>query len=200
MSLQILKSEFDRRKGKQEQLQSNFEKVKQEIRKGKKKLINEEKALTIVKLVGLETQKTLQYHISDITSLALESVFEDPYKLTIDFVERRNKSECDIMFDKNGEKVNPLSASGGGAVDIAAFALRIASWTMKTPRLRPVIILDEPMKNLDRDRIVKGSEMLREVADKLGLQFIIVTHEEALTTDADMIYKVKLKNGKSKVL
>jgi len=44
MSLQILKSEFDRRKGKQEQLQSNFEKVKQEIRKGKKKLINEEKA------------------------------------------------------------------------------------------------------------------------------------------------------------
>jgi len=199
MSLQILKSIYEQRIGKQQQLLENLKAAKTKIKTQKKYLKQTEKALEIVKIVGLETQKSLQYHIGDITSLALESVFEDPYKLEIDFVERRNKSECDLMFEKNGDKINPLSASGGGAVDIAAFALRIASWSMKTPKLRPVIILDEPMKNLDKDRIVKGSEMLQEVSNKLGLQFIIVTHEESLTTNADKIFKIKLKNGKSKI-
>lgn len=199
MSLQILREILSKRQGKREQLTEQLTVVKKKEKAGKKELQMLEQALEIVKAVGLETQQSLQYHISGVTTLALESVFEDPYKLVIDFLERRNKSECDIYFEKNGQRIDPLSSSGGGAVDIATFSLRVASWSMQKPRNRPVMILDEPLKNLDSERQEKGAKMLKEVSERMGIQFIIVTHEDSLTAQADRIFTVKQKKGISKV-
>jgi DNA repair exonuclease SbcCD ATPase subunit len=104
-----------------------------------------------------------------------------------------------LFFVRDGEKVNPIDATGGGAVDIAAFALRVASWSMMNPRTRPVMILDEPLKNLDKERQQKGSAMIKEVSERLGIQFIIITHEEALTEYADKTFNVTIKKGISNV-
>lgn len=158
-----------------------------------------EQAREIIREVGLKTQEQLQYHIGDITSLALEAVFNDPYSLTVEFVQRRNKTECDLYFVRENEKVDPLSASGGGAVDVASFALRIASWSMTKPRTRSTIILDEPLRFLSADMQEKASQMIKELSEKLGLQFIIVTHEPILANYADRVFEVSIKKGKSKV-
>lgn len=88
-----------------------------------------------------------------------------------------------------------------GAVDIAAFALRVVSWSMSYPKLRNVIILDEPMKNLSKDMQEKASMMIKEVSKKLGIQFIIVTHEDTLASYADKTFMVeKNRKGISKVI
>lgn len=63
-------------------------------------------------------------------------------------------------------------------------------WSLENPKSRGVIILDEPMKNMG-DLIVLGGEMLREIAHKLGLQLIIITHEKELIDIADKAYHVK---------
>ena len=147
----------------------------------------------------MQTQQTLQFHISDITSLALEAVFPDPYALQVEFIQRRNKTECDLYFVRDGEKVDPLSASGGGAVDVAAFALRIASWSMTKPRTRNVIILDEPLRFLSANLQERASSMIKELSDKLGIQFIVVTHEPILANYADRTFNVSIKNGISKI-
>ena len=147
----------------------------------------------------MQTQQELQYHISDITSLALEAVFNDPYALQVEFIQRHNKTECDLYFVRNGEKVDPLSASGGGAVDVAAFALRIASWSMTKPRTRNVIILDEPLRFLSANLQERASSMIKELSDKLGIQFIVVTHEPILANYADRTFNVSIKNGISKI-
>jgi DNA repair exonuclease SbcCD ATPase subunit len=92
-----------------------------------------------------------------------------------------------------------MDAAGGGAVDVAAFALRVASWSMQRPRTRPVIILDEPMRFLSPDLQPKASDMLQELSQKLGLQFIIVTHEEELTQQVDKVFEVLKKGGVTNV-
>jgi DNA repair exonuclease SbcCD ATPase subunit len=93
-----------------------------------------------------------------------------------------------------------MDASGGGAVDVASFALRIASWSMKQPRFKNTIILDEPLKNLDKERQEKGSAMLKEVSKRLGIQFIIVTHEETLSSFSDKTFEVRInQRGISKI-
>ena len=92
-----------------------------------------------------------------------------------------------------------MEASGGGTVDVAAFALRIASWSMQNPKSNNTIVLDEPLKNLDASLQEKGSIMLKEVSKRLGIQFIIVTHEEVLTSFADKVFPVKIKNLISKI-
>ena len=174
---------------------------KKTLRKGlRKDLIAHEQAREIIREAGLKTQESLSFHISEITTLALDAVFDDPYALQVNFVERRNKTECDLLFCRDGNEMSPMDASGGGAVDVATFALRIASWSMQSPRSRNTIILDEPLKNLSKDLQEKGSTMLKEVSKKLGIQFIIVTHEPALTKYADKVFEVINRKGISKIM
>ena len=94
-------------------------------------------------------------------------------------------------------ELDPLTESGVGAVDIASFDLRIASWSMQRPHTRNVIILDEPMKCLSAEYQERASQMIKEVSEKLGLQIIMITHSETLATSADRTFKVSMKNGRS---
>jgi len=199
-NIQSIRNKLEQEKGKKQHLETSIRKLGMEIKYAKRDLRQQEKAREIIKAVGLKTQQQLQFHISDITSLALEAVFSDPYKLVTEFVERRNKTECDLYFERDGSRVDPLSASGGGTVDVAAFALRIASWSMQYPHSNPVIILDEPMRFLSVDHQEQASMMLKEVSEKLGLQFIIITHEPTLAIHADKTFNVSIRKGVSRVV
>lgn len=195
-----LRNKLEQKKGEYNALLKSKEVIKQDIKETKISLIRHQKAREILKEVGLQTQRELEYHISSITSLAMQSVFvNDPYDVVIEFVQRRNKTECDILFSRNGEKSKPIDSAGGGAVDVAAFALRIASWSMQSPKTRNTIILDEPFRFLSADNQERASKMIKEISDRLGIQFIIITHEETLTTYGDKIFNVSIKKGKSKI-
>ena len=195
MTTQEIRSKLDRKKGEKARVLKNITTIKQSIRSNKTSLKHHEQAREIIRTVGQRTQEQLSYHISDITSLALEAVFPNAYELTVDFVPRRNKTECDLMFYRDGNKIDPFDASGGGAVDVAAFALRIASWSMEQPKSRNVIILDEPLKHLSTDYQEKASTMIKQISEKLGIQFIIVTHETVLATFADRIFETRIRKG-----
>jgi DNA repair exonuclease SbcCD ATPase subunit len=193
------RKEVEQRRGRVQEIQRLMREGRIKLKRDKKLLQDLEDAREIIRTVGLETQKALQYHISDIASLALESIFNEPYKLVLDFVERRNKTECDILFERGGEYYKPLDSSGGGAVDVASFALRIASWSMAQQRTSNVIILDEPMRFLSENYQENASEMIKEISDKLGIQFIIVTHSPEIATKADRTFEVRLRKGVSQV-
>lgn len=186
-------------KGKKEEVEQTLIFLRKERQKTKRRLIRYEKAHAIVKQVELETQRQLQFHISDITSLALEAVFPNAYTLDVDFIEKRNKIECDLYFVRDGQRIKPVDASGGGAVDVAAFALRTASWSMESPRTDNVLLMDEPLRFLSLDLQDKASEMIKEIANKLKLQFIIITHDETLSNYGDKLFDVKLRKGVSRI-
>ena len=154
-----------------------------------------EEAQTIIRTVALQTQQELQFRISSITTAALEAVFPDPYEFQLQFVERGGKTEADAVFLRDGEPIDPMSGSGGGAVDIAAFSLRASAW--KLAPNRPTIILDEPFRMLSSDLMPKAASMLAELSQKLGLQIIMVTHREELFEVANRTFFVAKRGGKS---
>lgn len=199
ITLETLQNKHNKLQGQLEHISNSIQEESRLNRLKRRKLEQYEQAKEIVRLVGQKTQEQLQYHIGDITSLALDSIFKDPYQLEVEFVQRRNKTECDLYFSREGCRVDPLSASGGGAVDVAAFALRIASWSLNRPHTRPMIILDEPMRFVSEDLQEKASLMLSEISKRLGLQFIIITHEPSLTIHADKIFEVKNTKGISRI-
>ena len=194
-----IKARYNQALGKKDNIESSLQTLTKSLRKHKEELVSHEKARIIIDTVGINTQKQLQYHISDITSLALEAVFPDPYKLIAEFVQRRNKTECDLYFERDGDRIEPLDSSGYGAVDIAAFALRVASWSMLNPKTRPTIILDEPMRYLSIGYHNKAGEMIKEISKRLGLQFIIITHSQELAETADKTFRTQIKRGITKV-
>lgn len=176
------------------------------------KLSNDEKSLIALKRsaddllevralfqkAAQDTQQKLEFHISNLVSTALAAVFDDPYTFQLEFVQKRNKTEAELWFVRNGEKMKPIDASGGGAVDVASFALRIAFWSL-TKKTRPLIILDEPFKHLSSDLQNRASDMLKMLSENLGLQIILVSHIDQLILNAAKEFKVSLNRGKSEV-
>ena len=196
-----IRRRLEQEKGSFSMLRKKLHVYNDEISELEKKKQDIELARVLIREVGFKTQEQLQYHISDITSLALSAVFEDPYELKVAFVQRRDKMECDLTFTRAGVELDPLNSSGYGAVDVASLALRVASWSMQRPRRRNTIILDEPLKYLSEDMQVFAGKMIKELSDKLGIQFIIVTHEPLLADFADRTFLVRqhIKTKKSKV-
>ena len=194
-----LRNQLERQKGQKQQIEKSLSDLRLQLRDKKRSLIRHEKAREIIRLVGLQTQEQLQFHISDITSLALEAVFPNPYKLEVEFIQRRNKTECDLYFVRDRMKVDPLTASGVGAVDVATFALRIASWSMARPKSRNIIILDEPFRYLSENYQERASSMLSEISDKLGIQFLVISHNETLAAGADKIFTTSIRKGKTRI-
>lgn len=165
----------------------------------KQDIIDTQEAQQIAQFVATETQQSIIEHVTDIVSLALEAVFGGAaYKFGIEFVERRGKSEADIFFIRDSHRVDPMDAAGGGAVDVAAMALRVALWSIARSAGKAIsetIILDEPFRFLSVDLQPRAGEMLRVMSSKLGVQFIIVTHIPALSAGADKVYRTKNVNG-----
>ena len=204
MPIQKLRNELEQQKGRKQQILQDIVQAKGVLKQHRLQRRFHEQARVIIQEVGLKTQQQLQFHIHEITSLALSAVFEEPYELIAEFVERRGKTECDLYFMRNGLKVDPLSASGGGVVDVAAFALRVASWSMQTPRSRPVLIIDEPFKALKgKEANRKVLEMLKQISKELDLQIIMVSDEriprEEIIEMTDRVFEVSLHKGVSKV-
>ena len=197
MNLKEIRTQIERSKGQREEVENRIDELQSTINTVEKESVFSEKAQAIIQKVAQETQQQLEYHISDIVSLALDTIFEDPYQFTVEFVVRRNKTECELVFKRDGERISPLSASGGGVVDVASFALRIALWTLQNPKSRNTLILDEPFKFLSKDLLPRACDLLQELRDRLSLQFIIVTHLDELALCADKTFEVRLKKGVS---
>lgn len=203
--LQKIVRRIDRRKGELEQLQRLIESTQGAIRSDSRQSQRLDLALAIVKHVGLLTQKQLEYHLAEQVSLAMDAVFDDPYKLKVEFEEKRGQTEVQLLFVRRDLEFPPIGSAGGGAIDIAAFALRIAYWSMRQDKkVRPIILLDEPFSHLKgEDANRRALAIVQEIAHRLDLQIIMVSDERVSRADilanADRVFEVVARNGISKV-
>ena len=161
-------------------------------------------ARKLIQKASQSTQQILEDRISSLVTMALAAVFPDPYEFKIKFVERRNKTEADLIFIKNGvEYGDTLFSAGGGPNDIASFALRCSFWALKKlvdPGIRNIMILDEPFRYVSRDLQPKAGELVRKIASKLKFQIIMTTHIQELLECADKIFDIRQdKDGISQV-
>lgn len=196
MSTQKLRNQLEHRKGQRDQITRNVEEVSETIRMSVRLINRYERALEIVKHVGLMTQKQLEYHLAEQVSLAMEAVFDDPYQLKVNFQEKRGKTEAEILFVRRGMEFPPIGSSGGGAIDIASFALRVAYWSMRQDKkVAPVLLLDEPFSQLKgEDANKRALAVVQEISKQLNVQIIMVSDEriprEDIVDNADRVLHV----------
>lgn len=196
--IQEMRRHLERKKGRQEQLKAQLQSNRRKLRKYRVELEASNKAQEAIHHVAKLTQQELEFHLSDIVSMGMSGIFPDPYSLVVEFISRRGRVEVDMLFERDGYEVDPLSATGGGAVDVASLALRFSAWTLKNPRTRPVILLDEPLKWLKgSDLPRKGAEMIKEISQHLNLQIAMISHDPELIEGADRVFDIGIKKGVS---
>lgn len=158
-----------------------------------KRIANVLAAQKIAQSVAEETQQNLGSHLSNIVTKAFQAIFDDPYEFGVRFESKNNKTACRLFFTKNGKEVNPFFSSGGGAIDVASFALRQAVWAIQPNR--PVFILDEPFHFLSRDLQHKAGALLKMFSESFGVQIIIISHVQEIIDSADKVFEVTNVNG-----
>ncbi len=138
-----------------------------------------EEAQTLAQAVAQQIQTIAHKRIAEIVTSCL-AIFEEPYVFRIHFDRKRGKTDARLVFERDGLEVDPLTASGGGVVDVAAFALRVACLVMRKPSLRRLLVLDEPFKFVSVEYRPRVRRMLEKLATDLHIQIVMVTHDPRL--------------------
>jgi DNA repair exonuclease SbcCD ATPase subunit len=157
-------------------------------------------ARDVMNAVMLVTQEQVKDIIEDIVTLCLQSVYGSNYGFRLSQKILRNKSEISPIILKDGVEFEPRDEVGGGVIDVASLGLRLAIWSLTKPKTASVFVLDEPFKFLHgAEYSTKAGEMVRELADMLQLQIILVSAEDSMIDIADKSFVVRQKKSISKV-
>lgn len=190
MQIDEVLSEYEKLKAKRELIVTEMESKKKSLVQAQAMRDRYVKARWVLTEVMKGTQGRFKDLVEGLVTKAVQAVFDRPMKFHIDFVRVRNKMECKIGIEENGVLYEDLEyQEGGGLCDIVAFAFRIVLWSLMRPKSRNVIILDEPFRFLGA-YTAKAGQMLREVSKYLGLQILMITHEDDLAEIADRAWKV----------
>lgn len=137
---------------------------------------NVEQAQVILQQIVQTVQEHAHQQLADVVSRCLAAVFEEPYEFHILFEKKRGKTEARLVFKRGEYEVDPMSASGGGVVDVASFAMRLASLVLTMPPARRMLVLDEPFRFVSADNLPHLRVLLETLAAEMQVQFVIVTH------------------------
>jgi DNA repair exonuclease SbcCD ATPase subunit len=128
--------------------------------------------------------------IEGLCTQALQTIFGEKYVFHVETKVSRNKPEMYFTHTIDGKERSFRDDTGGSVVDVASFALRLIAWAIQKHRTEPVMLLDEPFKNVDKVRLEYVGDVINELGELLGLQFGLVTHEEQLIQAADVGYRL----------
>lgn len=147
------------------------------LEKSRERESNAAEAQQIVQGIAQAMQQRAHRRIAEVVSRCLLAVFDDPYEFKIRWDRKRGKTEAVLMFARGGVELDdPLNEVGGGVVDVASLALRLAKMLMEKPLSRRLLVLDEPFRNVRGEENRKRTrQLLEELASEMGFQFIINT-------------------------
>lgn len=136
--------------------------------------------------------------LANIVSHGLSVVFGGSYELNIDSKVARGVASTDLTLTVNGLRSRIKNAHGGSVLNVLSFLFHTILTTSSKPRLRPILVLDEPFSHVSAGFRSQVCALLRELCHRLGLQMLIVTHEEELIEAADTAYLVDKPEGATK--
>ncbi len=138
-------------------------------------------AKDVLQTVGQEVQQQAHAKIAGVVTHCLQAVFGRQFRFEIRFERKAGRTQAALVLLKKDVEVDPMFGSGGGVVDVAAFALRVACLCMTKPPLRKLLVVDEPFRNIHGEaNRLRAKELIESTASELGVQIVMCTGLEWL--------------------
>lgn len=186
-------------RAKKQILAQQVESIQSELLQLKTRLGDLITAQDVMNSVSILAQTEFKGVVEALVTEALHFVFGENYQFEIESSVVRNQAEAQLWVVIDGVRHSLKDELGGGVVDVCSFVLKVTFWALQINRTEPVLIFDEPLKNIDSGRLESIGVMIKSLSERLGVQFIMVTHEQELASISDVSYRVVLENGISKV-
>ena len=139
-------------------------------------------AQALLQETAQSVQMQVHSRIAGVVTRCLQAIWGDSaYEFRITFERKRGRTEAAISLVRDGNELDPLDGAGGGCCDVVSLSLRLAAIMLARPKLRRLLIADEPLRHLSADRRPAAREMMQTLAKDLGFQLIFATHARELT-------------------
>ncbi len=190
---------IDRLSGEARLVATQGKQAQQEIAELEAQIELHERVSAVLSSIGEERQTTAQARVEDLVTHGLQTVFGS--ELSFHIVQTRRGKAVTAEFlvrttlaDGKVIDTDVMSARGGGLAAVVGFLLRLVVLLLSKQRQETVLILDEPFTHLSKEYVPLMAEFLRELADKTGIQILLVSHQDELTEVADKRYRFALDN------
>lgn len=138
-------------------------------------------ARDLVHQVADRIQRTVHARVAGVVSRCLEAVGY-PYTFAVRFDRKRGRTEARFAFVTADGQDLSWDEVEGGAVELAAFGLRLAVLVLRRPRVRQFLCLDEAFRMVDKDRKHLVRQLVEALARDLGVQVLLITHDPELVS------------------
>lgn len=150
---------------------------KQRLTQAKDHLKNALEGQRLVQQIAEKVQQYAHRQLASVVTKCLQSVFgeQEAYEFLIQFAQKRGKTEAALCFAKDGQLFdNPKREVGGGCIDVAALALRLACLVLAKPQKRKLLIMDEPYRGLNGEENRKRmGKLLLTLSKEMQVQIIM---------------------------
>jgi len=179
LNVDTIQSRIDRLRAQKDTASACLMQERIAFKESKRNLRDAEHVRSKAQAVAQAIQEQVHARIAQVVTTCLHTVFgEDAYEFRIKFVQKRGRTEAQLVFLKDGNEIdNPIEEDSGGVVQIAAFALRLSCLMLSRPRPRRFLVLDEPFPHVSAQFRPAVRQMMKQLAEDFDMQFLIVTHE-----------------------
>jgi DNA repair exonuclease SbcCD ATPase subunit len=190
---------LQRQVGVRDQLVTRHDKLSSEVQKQVKAAGVADSALRFIETSVQSTRQEILRDIEAIADESLRTVYgENAPSLEWEVSVKRDRSSIVPWFVKqlpDGKTVKRrFEGCGCGVSDVTSLILRLV--LLRASGTAPVLVIDEPFRNLGVLQVPHASALLRQVAKKLGVQVILTTHWSATVEQGDVVFWFELdKNG-----
>jgi DNA repair exonuclease SbcCD ATPase subunit len=127
--------------------------------------------------------------MAGLVTYGLKTVFEDQNLTFTPIIEKKNeKIHIELKTDNDGI-MGEYKSFGGSVAVIESFLLRVLFMLKK--KFARLMILDETFSAVGVEYIDNTCKLIRELCEKLGMDILLVTHQEKFKDNADNVYIVK---------
>lgn len=197
MTAQELQRQIDRVDGSYKSLQARRDSLDKEIQELKKNTEHLTKVSLVMKhlldvLVRDEIKKT-----AGLVTYGLKSIFTDQELIFSPNICKKNDKvhiELKTTEVKGDKKIEGSYRSFGGSVMVIEdFLLRIICILKK--KMARLMLLDETFVPVSKEYIPNTSKLINELCDRLGMDVLLVTHQESFQEHAKHIYRAEPKDN-----
>jgi len=153
------------------------------------------KASTVLKhLLDLMVKDEIE-KMAGLITYGLKTIFDDQNLTFLPVITKKNeKMHIDLRTKRDEIEGFCLDSFGGSVAVIESFLLRVLC--MLKLNMARLMLLDETFAPVSKEYISNTSKMVSELSKKLGMDVLLVTHQDGFMDNADHIYKaVESKNG-----
>jgi DNA repair exonuclease SbcCD ATPase subunit len=155
------------------------------------------KAGALLTTIGEQAQESARAQFEGLATQALQVIFGEGLSFRFAAGESGGQATLEpVIRSEYGGTVTEtpvMDARGGGMAAVTGFVLRLVM-VLLSPGVRKILFLDETFGMVSQNHVADVAGFLREVADRTGVQIVMITHDPVYAEYADV--KVRLVLGK----